>query len=371
MAGNLAKDKSSPEPRNFDFLFGSLEDLCQKAGKIFLAVSGGLDSMTLMDLFSEWSQQRLPVEVLHVNYGLRGGESDGDESFVREESARRGLVCRVLKVDPGTQPDAGIQDWARQIRYNWFQSLAKPDDKVVLAHHEDDLVETILMRVVRGSGLAGLQGMSVNQGIYWRPLLSQTRSELERIARARGIPYREDSSNAKLDYSRNRIRKIVLPELEHMFPGAHENLKHLAQMGQEWSRYHTRLFAETPLPATPEAWRDMGFHPASAHILAKFEQAKWAKKVTRKWLERVYEGLSAGIVTTLQLDSRHEVKLESGRLTLRTRSGEVSARSRQFSQELSRRGPSARLSPGSAVREAELEAGSGIQDNRLIEVDAE
>ncbi|MBC7658745.1 MAG: tRNA lysidine(34) synthetase TilS [Chitinophagaceae bacterium] len=336
------------------FLFA---DPARGAQKFWIAASGGLDSMVLMDLFASWARtQNLPVEILHVNYGLRGEESEGDAVFVERQAKLRSLPFRVLKVEAGSQPSTGIQNWARHIRYDWFARTAGVNDKVLLAHHLDDHVETILMRIMRGSGLSGLEGMKCEQGIYWRPLLKLSQKVLQEIAAREKIPHREDSSNAKLDYSRNRLRKIILPEMEEMFPGAGRNLKDLAEAGQEWSRFYGKIFADYPEPTTPGAWRDLGFHPASQWLIHKAKMEQWAKDMNRRWLESVYKGLIEGASTVLQLDPEHQVRLQQGRVSFERKAKSVSPRWQQYGQELTRAGLSALLSSDTQL-EALVDAG--------------
>lgn len=348
------------------FLFGSSEDLKPKAEKYFLACSGGLDSMVLMDLFASWAkEQGLSLELLHVNYGLRAEESDEDEAFVIEQAKLRGLKTHVLTVDKQSHPNSGIQDWARQIRYEWFAKLCESPNKVLLAHHEDDHVETILMRIMRGSGLSAWQGMNVVQGVYWRPLLGLSRRYIQEISQREKILHREDSSNAKLDYSRNRIRKLILPELETMFPGAGRNLKELAEAGQEWARFHERILRDLEQPTSPEAWRSLGFYPASQLIVSRMRAENWAKDPGRSWLETVYRSLIEGANTVVQLDPGHQVRLDGGVLALERKALPSSPRWQQFSRELTRTGSTALLSTDSRL-EAALDASSEMQDNKDI-----
>ena len=353
------------------FLFGSSEDLKVKARHYFLACSGGLDSMVLMDLFAAWARETIPtigVTVVHVNYGLRGEESEGDAAFVVEQAKLRGMVCKVLVVEPGSQPVTGIQEWARELRYQWFSSLCAPQDKVLLAHHEDDHIETILMRVVRGSGLSGFEGMKSEDGKYWRPFLKMSRRSIEEFAQREKILHREDGSNAKLDYSRNRIRKLILPELEGMFPGAGQNLKALAQAGQEWSRFFGEQFANLTMPTSPDAWRKLGFYPASEWLLTRIrsENERWVKVVGRSWLETVYRGLVEGLDTVVQLDPKYQVRLKHGRIEFERITTYSPARWQQYAKELTRSGLSALLSEDSRL-EVQHDADGDEQVKKDIE----
>lgn len=340
-----------------------------KASKLFLACSGGIDSMVLLALAAAFSKGKgIPLTVLHVNYGLRGEESDADEVFVRETCESLGVAFKVLKPAANPKGHVGVQAWARQIRYDWFRREASAEDKVLLAHHKNDLIETILMRIVRGSSLSGLMGMKASEGIFLRPLLEVTRSEIENYAKHEGIHFREDSSNLKLDYSRNRLRHQILPELESMFPGASENLMELAKCGLEWTKFFASAMATREEPESAEEWQEFGFYPASQLFLMRLHdflnEEFSAKKPSRPWLEALYEALCAGTNTVLQLDPSLVVKIFNGRYIFEHQSTEFKQSSRwiQFQGELTKSGLASRLSPGARI-DVELDATMEMQDN--------
>ena len=352
-----------------DLLFANIGDLKEKSLKLWLACSGGVDSMVLLSLVADYaSRQKLALELLHVNYGLRAKESDDDAAFVEEAGSRLGLKVHVLKAEPNPKGKVGIQDWARQRRYEWFERMTGPEDKVLLAHHRDDLIETILMRIMRGSPLQGLMGMKKSEGRYLRPLLDLPRNEIEAFAQSEGIRYREDSSNATLDYSRNRLRHLVLPELESMFPGARLNLLELARGGQEWTRFFQTTMEQRDLPKRPSDWEILGFHPASHLILSQLEHflggKRSAAKPSRSWLEALYECLCSGANTVLQFDERITVEVYSGQFSfgLNTTGNQASARWLQYQGELTKSGLASCLSPGTRL-DVELDDGMEMQDN--------
>lgn len=200
-----------------------------KPKRIWLALSGGLDSTVLLAVLHRWLQDDggPSLGIMHVNYGLRGAESDRDEAFVRSlsETWQCPMLCYRVKDAGVTPPEAGIQDWARTIRYDFFRQHAAADEWVALAHHQDDLIETFLSRMFGGKGLPHVLGMSPFYENYWRPLLPFSRAELEHYARLHGLGHVEDSSNAEVYYTRNRLRLEILPALETMYPGLRENLR--------------------------------------------------------------------------------------------------------------------------------------------------
>jgi tRNA(Ile)-lysidine synthetase-like protein len=187
-----------------------------------------LDSSVLLFVLDGLQRQIRSFElgILHVNYGLRGQESDRDEEMVRKAAAHYGRELRVLKIDPSDHPQekTGIQEWARELRYQWFAQQQAPRDWIAIAHHRDDWVETIFARLCRGHSLMDVTGMQVLHERIWRPLLDLTRQQLEHLATAHQIAFAEDSSNRGLDYTRNRLRIQILPELERLFPGFAHNI---------------------------------------------------------------------------------------------------------------------------------------------------
>lgn len=199
--------------------------LLQPGQSVLVAVSGGPDSVALLsilhDLAAGW---KLSLTVVHGNYGLRALESDEDASFVAALCRRLNVPCLVRPLharerEPGAA--SSLQARARELRYRLFRDLAKelPVDRVALGHTADDQAETVLLRMLRGTGLRGLAGMPhTREHLFIRPLLGATRQEILSYLAAVGLSYRIDSSNAKSLYLRNRVRQEVLPLLESLAP---------------------------------------------------------------------------------------------------------------------------------------------------------
>jgi len=199
--------------------------LLQPGQSVLVAVSGGPDSVALLsilrDLAAGW---KLSLTVAHGNYGLRGVESDEDASFVAALCRRLNVPCLVRPLhararEPGAS--SSLQARARELRYRLFRDLAKElkVDRVALGHTADDQAETVLLRMLRGTGLRGLAGMPhTREHLFIRPLLGATRQEILSYLDAVGLSYRTDSSNAKSLYLRNRVRQEVLPLLESLAP---------------------------------------------------------------------------------------------------------------------------------------------------------
>ena len=209
-------------------------DLCDsvpsETGKVLVAVSGGVNSMCLANLFLQnYGADRFAIA--HCNFHLRGEESDGDEALVRAWAEENDVLCHVTSFDTekyAVQEGISIEMAARELRYTWFDSLCSEYGytAVAVAHNANDNAETLILNLLRGTGVHGLCGMSqqselpTRQGApaLIRPILSCTRKMIEGYAFVHGIRFREDSSNACLDYKRNRIRNEVFPIFEKINP---------------------------------------------------------------------------------------------------------------------------------------------------------
>ncbi len=212
--------------------------------KIIVAVSGGVDSIVLLDILNELKNQlKIELIVAHFNHKLRGAESDEDEEFVRRFASSLGLECYVRSEDTKEyckRNKISIQEGARELRYNFFETLRllKGFDKIATAHNANDNAETVLLNLFRGSGVNGLAGIQVKRGNIIRPLLFATRDEIEAYANEKGLQYRIDSSNLKTSYRRNYIRLKILPLIsENINPGIVETLNRTAQIFSELSEF--------------------------------------------------------------------------------------------------------------------------------------
>lgn len=215
-----------------------LTELRGRAGEmqVLAAVSGGLDSMCLLHLLTTWGRERgLLVTAAHFNHQLRGAESDRDEAFVRDWCAAHQVPfvsghgdVRVLAAERGLS----LEEAAREARYAFLTEQKKLQSCafILTAHHADDNAETLLLNLLRGTGLRGLCGIPpVREGIV-RPFLQVTRTELTSYAAENDIPYVEDSTNALDDAARNVLRHQVLPVLKELNPRAVENMARTAEL---------------------------------------------------------------------------------------------------------------------------------------------
>ena len=186
------------------------------SGKYILALSGGIDSMVLADMLLK---SKTDFVLAHCNFHLRGEESDGDEQFVRDFAERNGLTLYVKQFDTmsyAKEHGVSIEMAARDLRYAWFEELRQQlgYDKIAVAHHADDQLETFFINLLRGAGIRGLKGMQPVNGNIIRPLLDKSREEIHQYAIENGIKWREDHTNAETQFLRNKIRHELLPVID-------------------------------------------------------------------------------------------------------------------------------------------------------------
>lgn len=222
---------------NFE-AFVAQNQLFDREDKILLAISGGRDSVLMAHLFHDAGFR---FALAHVNFQLRGEESDGDESFCRDLALKLEVPFFATRFDTSTYSDnhqLSIQMAARHLRYTWLEQIreAHQYDYIATAHHQNDSVETVLLNLVRGTGVAGLHGILPKRNKIIRPLLCFTRSEIEQAVATANLPYREDSSNSSVKYARNKLRLEVIPKLKELNPSLEEtfaaNQRRMADLGE-------------------------------------------------------------------------------------------------------------------------------------------
>lgn len=201
---------------------------------LVVAVSGGSDSVALLYILAALRQKGAidRVVVAHVNYGLRGDDSDADEALAREHATALACDFRVKQCTGMVLEDPGIEAWARKQRYDFFRDVAQSTGCTFCAtgHTLDDQAETVLMRIMRGSGVSGLAGIvPVREDGIIRPLLTTAKSELCAWLELEKIAFRQDGTNRDIRFLRNRIRHHLLPAMEECQPGA---VRHLAQLAE-------------------------------------------------------------------------------------------------------------------------------------------
>ena len=199
--------------------------------RLLVAVSGGVDSMVLLDLLRDLSYI---IGVAHCNFQLRGEESDLDQQLVKEYCNTHDIPFYQKNFDTDL-PKQSTQMAARTLRYEWFEALVQTEnyDWVLTAHHADDNIETLLMNITRGTGVEGLTAIPEQNGRILRPFLKYYKSEIVDFAKTHGIEWREDRSNQSDDYTRNIIRHHLIPQLTKLHPKALENTSKTIELTKE------------------------------------------------------------------------------------------------------------------------------------------
>ena len=195
-------------------------DLATHDDRILLTVSGGVDSMVMLSLFTRCGYR---VGVAHCNFQLRGAESDEDEVLVEDEAKKHGAAFYNRRFETRAEMERtgeSMEMAARRLRYAWFDALSREHGytAIAIAHHADDSIETFFINLLRGTGLRGLTGISTQVGKVIRPLLFASRKEILEYAVQNRIPFREDSSNRSTKYLRNKIRLGLIPRIREINP---------------------------------------------------------------------------------------------------------------------------------------------------------
>lgn len=223
---------------------------------VVLGVSGGADSLGLLHILHELSEYGLDLIVAHLNHGIRGKEAKRDAQFVERIAASLNLKFESETVDTHAHREKSrlsLEDAARELRYKFFHQVAEKynADKIATAHTLDDQAETVLMRLLRGSGSTGLSGIPpVSTGLIIRPLIETNRSDIEAYLESKGVEWIEDSTNKLRTLLRNRIRLDLIPELESYNPQIKETLARTSDilrleddyMRKEGEKHLTRVF---------------------------------------------------------------------------------------------------------------------------------
>ncbi|WP_227520408.1 tRNA lysidine(34) synthetase TilS [Marinobacter sp. LV10R510-11A] len=249
--------------------------------RLWVALSGGLDSTLLLHLAAHCHPG---IRAVHINHQLQANAGE-TETFCRNLCAELGvpLTVQPVTVELGSGPGEGLEETARKARYHAFEAILEPGDVLLMAHHGDDQAETVLFRMFRGSGVAGLAGMPqsrpLGRGHLARPLLDFERSELERHAHLAGISWVDDPSNTDQRFDRNFLRLGILPALKKRWSGLNQRLRHTASACSE-SDFLNQQLAELQ-------WRGLGAYErrlpvAGLNALSLAEQ----KNLLRWWIRR-------------------------------------------------------------------------------------
>jgi tRNA(Ile)-lysidine synthase len=205
--------------------------LFSKDDTVLAAVSGGMDSVLMVHLLKSSGYK---FAIAHCNFMLRGADADADQQFCQQLAALLGVAFHTTNFDTQNYASTNkisIQMAARELRYQWFEQLRQQYKyaAIALAHHQNDTIETILLNLVRGTGIAGMHGILPKNGSLVRPLLYLSRQEIINLVSKQGLNYVEDSSNASTKYARNKIRHKVIPILQELNPSLERTFEHNLQ----------------------------------------------------------------------------------------------------------------------------------------------
>jgi tRNA(Ile)-lysidine synthase len=220
-------------------------NLIEDKDTIVLGVSGGPDSIAMLEALNEIKNNtdlNFEIVVAHINHGIREN-AVLDEQFVLDFCKNKNIQCYVLhsKVQElAKQEKKGLEETGRKVRYNFFDEILEKvnGSKIAIAHNKKDNVETIIMNALRGCGINGLRGIEVKQGKYIRPLINESREDIESYLEEKGINPRIDESNFENEYTRNKIRNIILPYIQKEFnPNFIEGMTRLSDIIKEEDDY--------------------------------------------------------------------------------------------------------------------------------------
>ncbi|OFX68524.1 MAG: tRNA lysidine(34) synthetase TilS [Bacteroidetes bacterium GWE2_29_8] len=202
-------------------------NLFNDTNRILIAVSGGVDSVVLLDLLKKYANN---IAIAHCNFQLRDLDSEEDEKFVYSLSLKYKVPFHTIRFDTSKyckESKVSIQMGARKLRYNWFEQVRQNNgfDYIAVAHHADDVNETFFLNLIRGTGIAGLRGIKNKSENIIRPLLFASKREIMEYAETNNLIFREDQSNASLKYKRNIVRHSIIPQIRTINENFDKNLQ--------------------------------------------------------------------------------------------------------------------------------------------------
>ena len=260
-------------------------NLIENGEKIVAAVSGGPDSICMLDILNKFQKKqeiKFEIIVAHVNHQIRE-EAEEDEKFVKDYAQKNQIKCYIKRIDVieyANNNKIGLEEAGRKVRYEFFDEIMQKENanKIAIAHNKNDKVETIIMNILRGSGLAGLKGIEASrENRYIRPLIECERKEIEGYCEVNKLNPRIDETNFKNDYTRNKIRNVVLPYVKNEFnPNIIETINRLSEVAEETEDY---LQAETL-----KAYKEIKLEERPQNIILNLKEFNKKEVLIRKRL---------------------------------------------------------------------------------------
>ena len=255
----------------------SEHDMIPAGGAVVAALSGGADSVSLLFALSKLSQELdFTLSACHVNHGLRGEESDSDMRFCQELCDRLGIELHILNTDVRDfqKKHESIEETARRVRYDFFAEVSQ-GKKLATAHNCNDSAETVLLNMMRGTGLKGLCGIPPVRGNIIRPLIRCTRDEVESYCAENALSYVTDKTNLSDDYTRNKVRHSILPEIMKI----NSSFLETASRMQQHLREDSDLLESMAAQALENAKTEGGYKTAELSALPKPIRTRVIKKI--------------------------------------------------------------------------------------------
>lgn len=336
---------------------------------VVAGVSGGPDSMCLLYLLH---RHEIETTVVHCNYQLRGEASDRDQQLVEEICALWGVECISVRLDPAEGSSRNFQAWARERRYEIFRDLKAETgaDAITTAHHQDDQLETILQKILRGGGLSSWKGMSVRDGDLTRPLINVSKTDIMRFVEDFNIPYRIDSSNEDAGYARNFLRHRWLPEMNRFFPGWRENLLSIPERAGEYDQltdYLLSSVSDGPFRLNRKRFLDLPDAAAIPVFLRFLKNSEWEDIPGKAALGKIAELGTLQTGQSLQLADQLFIIRDRGSFVV-TESLEEPGRIEQFAEERLRDGVG--IEAGGRPLELLIEPFDGVIRSGFLQLDA-
>lgn len=227
-------------------------NLIKEGDKIVLGVSGGPDSISMLDILNEIKRNmKFEISVAHINHMIRE-EAIEDEEYVKNYCEKKHIECYIKRIDVqkiANTKKIGTEEAGRKVRYEFFEEILKKtnSNKIAIAHNKNDKVETIIMHLLRGSGVSGLKGIEpIRENKYIRPLIECDRQEIEQYCEEKELHPRIDRTNFENEYTRNKIRNIVIPYIKKEFnPNINETINRLSEVIANENNYMEKVAEQT------------------------------------------------------------------------------------------------------------------------------